>query len=328
MAETALRHRLHESVADHRHRIATMWADASAIATANPQAWIRHPHDADRIAEEGPRNRAIASPYPKLMTANLDVDQGGAIVICSAAAAEAAGVARDRWVFPWSGVAAADHWFPTNRWAFDESPAMRFAGRRALELVGLGVDDCGLLDLYSCFPVAVQVAQRELGIDSTRPFTITGGLTFAAGPLNSYCMLALTRAVTLLREAPDTRALLTGNGGYFTKHAMLVLSGTPAGGFVTDNVQCEVDALPSRPTPDASSAPGPATLETYTVLHDRDGNPTRAILASLDAGGRRHFQVTDEIDVLHALLANDCCNLPLTHFAPGHTLHPTPPPVE
>jgi acetyl-CoA C-acetyltransferase len=293
-----------------------MWAGASAVAAANPQAWISEPHDADRIAAEGPRNRAIASPYPKLMTANLDVDQGGAILICSAAAAEAAGVARDRWVFPWSGVAAADHWFPTNRWAFDESPAMRFAGRRALELAALGIDDCELLDLYSCFPVAVQVAQRELAIDPARPFTITGGLTFAAGPLNSYCMLALTRAVSLLREDTTRRALLTGNGGYFTKHSMVVLSGAPSGcGFATDDVQAQVDALPSRPTPDAASDPGAARLETYTVLHDRDGNPIRAILAALDETGSRHFTTADDPGVLDRLLTTDSCGAALTEFA-------------
>jgi acetyl-CoA C-acetyltransferase len=264
------------------------------------------------------------------MTANLDVDQGGAILICSVAAAEAAGVTGDRWVFPWSGVAAADHWFPTNRWAFDESPAMRFAGRRALELAGLGVDDCELLDLYSCFPVAVQVAQHELAIDPARPFTVTGGLTFAAGPLNSYCMLALTRAVSLLREDVTRRALLTGNGGYFTKHSMLVLSGTPSGGgFATDDVQAQVDALPSRPTPDATCDPGAATLEAYTVLHDRHGNPTRAILAALDETGSRHFTTADDPGVLEQLLTTDSCGTALTELAAHNAPTPVPtPPVE
>src|SRR5690606_21625753 len=191
MAETAIRHRNGESVDDHRHRIASMWAAASEVAAANPDAWLRTAHDADAIATESPTNRPVSSPYPKLMTANLDVDQGGAVLLCSAAAAEAAGVPRDRWVFPLAGTGAADHWLVTNRWAFDESPAMRLAGRRATELAGAGPDDCALLDLYSCFPAAVQVAQRELAIDFGRPFTITGGLTFAAGPLNCYCILAL-----------------------------------------------------------------------------------------------------------------------------------------
>lgn len=309
MAETAIRHRNGESVTDHKRRIAELWAGASAVAAANPEAWIRTAHTADEIATEGPRNRAIASPYPKLMTANLDVDQGGAVVICSAAAAEAAGVPRDRWVFPWSAAGAADHWYPTNRWSLDDSPAMRLAGQRALDLAGLGVADCDVLDLYSCFPAAVQLAQRGLGIDPARPFTITGGLTFAAGPLNCYCVLPLVGAVRLLRDAPESRALLTGNGGYFTKHSMLTLAAAPPPSpFRSESVQAEVDALPSRPTPPEPPAGGTvATLETYTVVADRDGNPTRAIAACLDAHGLRHWALLTEPGELTELLDRDRC---------------------
>ena len=311
MAETAIRHRRRESVEAHRARIASMWCAASEIAAANPDAWIRTARRPDEIATESPTNRPVSSPYPKLMTANLDVDQGGAVIVCSVAAAEAAGIPRERWVFPWAGASAADHWYVTNRWAFDESPAMRLAGTRALELAGVGLDDCALIDLYSCFPAAVQVAQRELAIDPSRPFTITGGLTFAAGPLNCYCILPLVRATRLLRDEPGERALLTGNGGYFTKHSMLVLSGEPpADGFRSTSPQAEVAAPPSRPTPSAPATQ--ATLETYTVAHDRDGSPERAIVAALDASGARHFAHSTDADTLKALLADDCCAAPVT----------------
>jgi acetyl-CoA C-acetyltransferase len=310
MAETALRHRLGEGVMEHRRRIARLWAGASEVAASNPDAWIQQAVSADEIAIESASNRPVASPYPKLMTSNLNVDQGGAVVMCSVEAAEAAGVPRDRWIFPWAGVGAADHWYPTNRWAFDESPAMRMSGERTLQLAGVGIDDCALLDLYSCFPVAVQVAQRELGVDPARPFTITGGLTFAAGPLNCYCLLPLTRAVALLREAHDDRALLTGNGGSFTKHSSLVLAGTPsADGFRTDDVQEAVDAQPVRPTP--TGAVAEAMLETYTVTFDRDMQPERAIMACLDTGGRRHWAASEDSDTMAALLDDDCCEQPV-----------------
>lgn len=306
MAETALRHRLGEAPDEHRTRIAELWSRASHVAAHNPDAWSRTPLDATTIATVSPSNRPVASPYAKLMTSNLNVDQGAAIVMCSAAAAEAAGVPSDRWIFPWSGVGVADEWFATNRWAFDESPGMRVSGTRTLELAGLSHDDCALIDLYSCFPVAVQLAQRELGIDPAREFTITGGLTFAAGPLNCYCILPLTRAVRLLRATPDQRAFLTGNGGVFTKHSALVLSGEPpVSGFRTADAQSEVDALPSRPTPQAPVSE--AMLETYTVTFDRDMAPERAILACLDDAGSRHWAESSDADTMAELLAADCC---------------------
>lgn len=319
MAETALRHRLREDLDEHRMRIAELWSQASHVAAENPDAWSRDPLDATTIATESASNRPVASPYPKLMTSNLNVDQGGAVVMCSAAAAEAAGVPADRWVFPWSGVAVADEWHATNRWAFDESPGMRVSGTRTLELAGIGHDDCALIDLYSCFPVAVQLAQRELGIDPTRQFTITGGLTFAAGPLNCYCILPLTRAVRLLRESPGDRALLTGNGGVFTKHSALVLSGEPsAEGFRTTDAQVEVDALPSRPSPTAPVAT--ATLETYTVTFDRDMQPDRAVLACLDGAGSRHWAESTDTDTMAELLTEDCCERPVTLDGTNATL--------
>lgn len=306
MAETAIRHRNGESVDHHRDRIAALWAGASAVAAANPDAWTRRALTAAEIATPSASNRPIAAPYPKLMTSNLNVDQGGAVVICSAGVAEAAGVPPDRWVFAWSGACAADHWYATNRWAFDESPAMRLAGLQALELAGLGVDDCTFLDLYSCFPSAVQVAQRELGVTAERPFTITGGLTFAAGPLNCYCLLPLVRAVRLLRAAPGERAFLTGNGGYFTKHSMLLLGGAPPpDGFRRESVQAAVDELPLRPTPPAPATS--ATIETYTVTYDREHQPERAILACLDENGSRHWAESHDAATIEALLGADMC---------------------
>jgi acetyl-CoA C-acetyltransferase len=231
--------------------------------------------------------------------------------MCSVETAELAGIARDRWIFPWSGGSAADHWYPTNRWSFDESPAMRLTGRTALDLARLGLDDCGLLDLYSCFPVAVQVAQRELGVDPARDFTITGGLTFAAGPLNCYCILPLTRAVALLRDRPEERALLTGNGGSFTKHSALVLSGEPpVRPFSAASPQTEVDALPARTTPTDPLVDG--TLETYTVTFDREMQPERAILAILDDAGSRHWAATRDSRTMADLLADDCCGRPIS----------------
>jgi acetyl-CoA C-acetyltransferase len=320
MAEHAIRHRNGETVDTHRARIASLWAGAAAVAAANPDAWIRDAPSAAQIATATERNRPVAAPYPKMMVSNLDVDQGGAVLMCTAAAAAAAGVPRDRCVFPWAAAHANDHWYPTNRWAFDESPAMRLAGRRALELAGVGHDDCELLDLYSCFPSAVQLAQRELGISPGRPFTITGGLTFAGGPLNCYCILPLTRAVHLLRERDGARAFLTGNGGTFTEHSMLVLAGAPTtDGFRADSVQEQVDALPRRDN--ATSRASTTTLETYTVTYGRTGEPERAVLACLAADGARHYGLSTDAGVIATLLAGDGCGA--TVGLDGDTAHVT-----
>ena len=48
-------------------------------------------------------------------------------------------------------------------------------------MAGVEAQDLDMVDVYSCFPVAVQIASRELKLDTTRPLTVTGGLTWAGG---------------------------------------------------------------------------------------------------------------------------------------------------
>src|ERR1700677_1880387 len=133
--------------------------------------------------------RMVSFPSPKLCTANMQVDQGAAFIVCSVAAARAAGVPAERWVFPLAGADGNDHWFISERPELYRSPAIRLAGAAALEQAGLGIDDIAFVDLYSCFPVVVQMAAHELGLagdDPGRPLTLTGGLTFGRGPGHKY----------------------------------------------------------------------------------------------------------------------------------------------
>src|SRR5690606_29330895 len=127
------------------------------------------------------------------------------------------------------------------------SPAIAVGGARCLELGGVGVDDVAHLDLYSCFPSAVQIAAEELGIGLDRPLTVTGGLTFAGGPWNDYVTHSIATMVGVLREDPGAIGFVTANGGLISKHAFGLYSTTPpAGGFHHDAPQAAVDAVPGR----------------------------------------------------------------------------------
>src|SRR5205823_1200871 len=88
------------------------------------------------------------------------------------------------------------------------SPAIRAAGRALFELAGAGIDDVAHVDLYSCFPSAVQIGAAELGLglaEPDRPLTVTGGLSFAGGPGNNYSTHAIAAMVGRLRAYPAAR---------------------------------------------------------------------------------------------------------------------------
>ncbi len=150
--------------------------------------------------------------------------------MCSAGAARAAGVPPERWVFPLAGADADDHWFLSHRLDFHSSPAIRLAGASALSLARSTIDEIAHLDLYSCFPSAVEIAARELRVpvgDPRRSLTLTGGLTFAGGPGNNYGFHAVASMVTALRSDPGSRGLITGLGWYMTKHSVGIYGTEP-----------------------------------------------------------------------------------------------------
>jgi acetyl-CoA C-acetyltransferase len=309
--ENALRAANGWTLHEHAARIGALWSRFSEVAAGNPHAWIRRARTPDEIATPGPGNRMVSFPYPKLCTANMQVDQGAAFIVCSAAAARAAGVPEERWVFPLAGADANDHWYISERPELHRSPAIRLAGTAALEQAGLGVDDVAFVDLYSCFPVVVQMAARELGLaldDPDRPLTLTGGLTFGGGPGNNYASHGIAQAVGALRRAPENAALVSGVGWYATKHSLGVYASRPparagAGSFAWKNVQPAVDALPRCVVdPDAT---GPVRVETYTVAFDREGAPDRGILACRTANGNRAWGNVSDPDALALLCAEE-----------------------
>ena len=301
MFESALRAAAGRSTADHELRIAGLWSRFSAVAATNPFAWSRTALSTQEVLTVSPNNRMIGLPYRKVMNSNNQVNQAAAVVMCSAERATALGVPRDRWVFPWAGTDCHEHQFVSNRWSFAETPAVRLGGQRALQLAGLSIDDIALIDLYSCFPSAVQLGAASLGLDINRPLTLTGGLSFAGGPWNNYVMHAIATAIARLRESRDDHALIWANGGYATKHAFGVYSTTPPpNGFRHDSPQAEIDALPARELATGSDASGGASIEAYTVMHDRNGAPERLIATALLDDSRRAW-----VNVADAGLASE-----------------------
>lgn len=307
--ENALRGAAGRTIEEHQRHVSELWARFSSVATTNPYAWSRQPRSAQEIRSTGPSNRMVSFPYPKLMNANNRVDQGAALILCSVDAAREVGVPEERWVFPVSGADAHDHWFVSQRQDLRSSPAIRIAANRAMSLAGVGIDDVAHIDLYSCFPCAVQIAALELGLgldDPGRSLTVTGGLGFAGGPGNNYVSHSIASMAERLRADPDALGLVTGLGWYSTKHAVgLWSTAPPTSGFRHEAPQDAVDALPRRiHVPDFE---GDATVETYTVVHDRDGEPEFAILALLTEDGRRTWGNIVERDDMLGLMDHEGC---------------------
>lgn len=306
--ETALRHDLRHSPAEHQIVASELYEHFAAVAAANPDAWSRTALTAEQIRTVTPDNRMVTYPYPKRMCANIDVDQAAALVLCSYRAAADAGVPDDRMVFPLAGADAHDHFHFTERWSFCDSPAIAAVTAVTLAAAGIGVDDVARFDLYSCFPSAVQIALRALGLrgptgGDARPLTTTGGLAYAGGPGNDYSTHGIATMVEACRRDPGSVGLVTALGWYVTKHAAgLYSSRPPEGGYEPADrnaLQAGIDAGPARAV--VRGETGAATLEASSVAFTRDGEPEHALLTAITADGRRVLATSRDAATMRAV---------------------------
>jgi acetyl-CoA C-acetyltransferase len=284
-----------------RDEIAALWARFNAVAVQNPDAAFGAPRSARAIADAGPDNRPLAFPYNKWHASQWTVNQASALLVCSAATAAEAGVPPDRWLFPHVALHSSEAVTLTARRHMEAWPAMEVLGRSAARHLGRPLSDLSLVELYSCFPAAVRIQQRALGLDPGGTPTLIGGMSFAGGPFNHYVLLSLVALGRRLRDEPDELGLVTTVSGMLSKPGLAVWSATPPPGpaLVDDLAPSAIAAtavLPVAPAPPA--VPTRATVASFTVTYGGASGlePARAaIVADLPDGARTAASCEDAV---------------------------------
>ena len=308
--ENALRASLGLSLEEHNERIGKLFHKFSAVAAKNPHAWFPVERSVEELITAVPSNRMIAYPYTKYLNAVLNTDQAAGMILTSVAMAKQLGIPEDRWVY-WLGGAESEEeaWYPTERPDFANAPAMGDASWSALANAATGVDEIDHIDFYSCFPVAVEQAAKQLDLDVEDPrgFTVTGGLPYAGGPASAYTLHSLASMADKLRDSGGGKGLVTGNGWYLTKHSASVWS-TEAGsgdlrrGLLEDLPSRELDTKARPVTDDVSGA---ASVLAYTVQYDREGAPSRGIFVGDTASGERFLANSFDPSVLEGFVTSE-----------------------
>lgn len=306
MIENARRFADGQSIEEHRDEVAGLWARFAQVAAANPDAWFRDGLNASAIATPENGNRMLAWPYTKWHNSQWNVDQAAALILCSVGTARALGIDSDCWVFPWAA-AESNHMVPvTERPELHRSPGFAHAGRALSDHLGMAPNEADHVDLYSCFPIAVRTQALELGLDLGRDLTVTGGMTWAGGPLNNYVIQAAVKLAQALRADPGSTGLLTSISGMITKQGVSMWSSEPpaqpfANIDVTDAVAAELQPKPYR-TGDGEQA----TVVSYTVIWGREG-PERAVVIGELADGARTLLVSTAPAVMAVAVAGEFC---------------------
>ncbi len=307
--ENAIRGQKGRTPEEHLKALGRFFAPFTKVASENPYSWFPTYRSPEEISTPSEKNRFVGYPYTKYLNAVIEVDMAAAVVMTSVGKARALGIPERNWVYLHGCGDASDIWNVSERVNYYSSPAIRTIGQKAFAMAGRTVADLSYIDLYSCFPSAVEIGCRELGIaeDDPRGLTITGGLPYFGGAGNNYVMHSIVTMTDKLREAPGKFGLCTGNGWYVTKHSAGIYSTAPVEGpWMREDpksYQRDIDAMAH---PQVIEKPlGMATVETYTVVTDRKGKRFSIIVGRQTDGKRFLATTADDEGTLNAMMKND-----------------------
>jgi acetyl-CoA C-acetyltransferase len=313
--ETGLRAALGETVPENARATAELWAGFSRMAASNPDAWRRDPVTPEFLEHPSTKNPMLAAPYTKWHCSQWNVDQAAGFVLCSTEAADRAGVPQDRRVYPLA-MAESNHMLAVSKRAeLHRAPAVRIGAERIAERSGIDVAASDVVDLYSCFPVAVRIQARELGLPiddpDGRPLSVGGGMTFGGGPLNNATFQALARMVPMLRDARGAKGLLTFISGIITKHGISVWSTTPpeAGFAYADTTDAVAAGTPALDV--VGDHRGVATVDGYTVAHE-GGEPRYTTIVATTVDRTRVVARNDDPGLAADMAADEWCGRDVT----------------
>lgn len=287
--ENATRAAWGQSLAEGQSESAQIWSGFSAVAAANPHAWMRREVAPAEIADVNASNRMVSFPYTKLMVANASVNMGAAVIVASLALARAMGVPEEQIVYVGPGAAAHEDEDFLKRDSYARSASLETTVLAALERNALTAGELDHVELYSCFPCIPKMARRVLDWPLDRPASVYGGLTFGGGPIGNCMMHAAAQMVRKLRTEGEN-GLIVANGGYATHSHSLVFTRrlVPAGTFPQDyDVQAQADRRRGAIPELLEEYEGEGFIETFTIPFDRNGAPRRATVVGRTPNGAR-----------------------------------------
>jgi acetyl-CoA C-acetyltransferase len=311
IVDSAFRHARGYKTAAYRNRIAERYSRFSDIAAGNEHAWYRQHVTSEVIRNGSAQNPMLAFPYTKLHNAQWNIDQGSALLFTSVGHAEMLGIRRDKWVFPQVFTEANYMVNITARGQLDRCVGAELAGRAAFEVAGCQPHDLDFLELYSCFPVAIESCAFEASIPESIDWTFTGAMPFAGGPFNSFVLHSVGQMAQLIRRKRNSRGMVTTVSGIVTKHGFGVWGADPnPNGYqfvdVTDDVAKATDQREVVP-----EYTGPGQVAGYTVLHNRDGAWRGVVVVDLP-DGRRTIACTEDVAVMSAMENGEYCGAPVS----------------
>ena len=290
--ETAIRKNDGEGIEEHQNNIALMYEEFSKIASENKDGWLNHPYAKEDILETSKKNKMLAYPYNKLHCTSWNVNQSAAIIICSEELANELEIDNKKRVYPISSSENNHMIAIQQRPKLYESLGMTYAANsinKMIERLDIKLD---AYDLYSCFPAAIKMFTKSIGLDSEIPKTVTGSMPYAGGPLNSFVIHSTVKMIQKIRALEVKYGLITGVSGMMTKQSFCVWGKEYKEHFIFDDVT-ERAKLNESPIELSNISEGKGEIIGYTIIEGSE-NAAKAVLYLDDE--KKHRKVVSSMD--------------------------------
>ena len=290
--ENAFRASLKKNIKNHNEYISKMYAEFSKVASFNEDGWIDNPLDSSEIEYVSDKNPLMAFPYNKNHCSSWNVNQSCAIILSSENVADELNVPFEKRVYPLAS-SETNYMIPTlQRPNLIEPAGMKLAADFILDICKDNNLDVDMYDLYSCFPVAVQMFAKSLNITDINQMTITGGMPFAGGPLNSYVLHSTTKLISKIREMNKGIGLVTGVSGMMTKQSYALWSKNPNVDFIHKDFTNEAKTK-ETPIEISHITEGNGKIIGYTIIN-YDSKPKAIMYIDTEDGKRKLITSSDK----------------------------------
>ena len=296
--ESAMRKSKSLTLKEHEDYLGSMYADFSEIASKNQYAASDKSISKDQIMLANSDNKPMAYPYNKYHCTSWNVSQASAILICEEGLADQLNISKQKRIYPMASSETNHMIALIQRPSLISSAGLKLASEKINEVVDKHSINLNLIDLYSCFPVAVQQFENVLNLNTKTSRTITGAMPFAGGPLNNYMLHATVQALLKLRSESG-HSLITGVSGMMTKQSFCLWSSEYQMPFYHADVTKKAQQL-DKPIPISNAKHGNGIVIGYTVLYEGT-KPTSGVFYIEDSQGERKVVTSEDKAVITSM---------------------------
>ena len=294
--ETAYRKKNGLSLQEHKDKISNMYAEFSKVAANNPDGWIDSMKSAKDIKQVSKENPLQALPYNKLHCSSWNVNQASAMILCSEDLADKLDIPRNKRVYPLVSSETNHMIAPIQRPKLSESTGLDLAASFIKNICDEHKIQPNIYDLYSCFPVAVQMFADSLNLGSEDVKTVTGGMPFAGGPLNNYMIHSTVKMISEIRNNHSNIGLVTCVSGMMTKQAFALWAKEPLIQFISKDVTEEAASI-ENPVGMSTQTNGMAIVLGYTIFKDANKD-MKVVIYGEDSQNKRKVLISKDKEII------------------------------